>query len=300
MSIPWDPVLHDRLTRLHLLARQIVWGMTSGNHRSNRVTQSIEFVEHKVYQPGDPLSSIDWRVFARTDKLMVKKQQAETNSDVVLVLDASADMQTGHTGKLDWTESKMGKALTSLSALTLLSDRRGDAVGLWVCGGSEETRGLNGWIPCSGTSIQPIFHRLANVELVGQNVLSSDLQQLAQRLRKRSIVIIVSDWMEDPDGWGPQLELLSSMGHDVRCLQLFSKIEWDLELPESIKVYGFENHNEVPLDTRTMQELFKSEVNLYCKEVDDWAARSNVVWVRSALEDDLLPPLIHLVKGLRL
>ena len=90
MSIPWDPVLHDRLTRLHLLARQIVWGMTSGNHRSNRVTQSIEFVEHKVYQPGDPLSSIDWRVFARTDKLMVKKQQAETNSDVVLVLDASA------------------------------------------------------------------------------------------------------------------------------------------------------------------------------------------------------------------
>ena len=145
-----------------------------------------------------------------------------------------------------------------------------------------------------------MFHHLAKVQPEGSDILGQDLLQLAQRIRRKSIVVIVSDWMEDPEKWGPNLELLSSMGHDVRCLQLYSQVEWDLELPESIRVYGFEGRNDIPLDTQNMQDVFRSEVQKYCDEVDNWAIRSNVVWVKSALESDLLPPLIHLVKGLRL
>ena len=152
-----DPVINDRLTRLHLLARQLVWGMNSGNHRSNRVTQSIEFVEHRTYQPGDPISAIDWKVFARTDRLMIRRQQADTDAQLVLVLDATGDMQSGIDGQVgQWEDSKFGKALTSLAALTMMSHKRGDPVGLWVCG-SEQQGGLNGFVPPSGRTMHPIF-----------------------------------------------------------------------------------------------------------------------------------------------
>lgn len=298
MSIPWDPVINDRLTRLHFLARQLVWGMNSGNHRSNRVTQSIEFVEHRNYQPGDPISAIDWKVFARTDRLMIRRQQADTDAQVVLVLDATGDMQSGMDGEADqWEDSKFGKALTSLAALTMMSHKRGDPVGAWVCGGSANHAGLNGFVPPSGRSMHPIFHLLASVKPSGGTALANSLTQLNMQLRRKSIVIIVSDWMEDPTAWGGALELMAASGHDIRCLQLYSRQEWEMDLPESIKVFGFEQQSEQPIQPSAMKDIFAEEVARYISEVETWSARANAIWVQSALEDDLLGSLIQLVRG---
>lgn len=300
MSIPWDPVVQDRLTRLQLLSREIVWGLNTGQHRSTRVTRSVEFVEHKVYEPGDPISSLDWKVYARTDKLMVRRQSADTDSNVVFLLDASGDMQSTYTGKTEnWTESKFGRALTAVAGLAQMADKRGDPVGLWIAGGDSVATGLQGYIPPSQRSLRPLFHQLASVHPSGNASLHSHLTQLAVRLPRKSIIVIVSDWMEDPSLWGPTIETLAAQGHDIRCLQLYSKVEWSLELPESIQVYSEEHADEIPLDTPAMKDTWQQTIAVYRSEVQTWSGRSRSIWVEAAVEDELLPPLIKLVRGWR-
>lgn len=298
MTIPWDPIVQDRLTRLHLLSREIVWGMNSGQHRSNRVTRSVEFVEHKLYQPGDPISALDWKVFARTDKLMIRRQSADTDANVVLVLDASGDMQSTANGQTeDWVNSKFGKSLTTMAGLAQMADKRGDPVGLWVCGGERAQTGLRGFLPPRGRGLHAIFHRLATIQPAGKARLAENFKQLAERLPQKSIVIIVSDWMEDPDEWGPQLEVLASMGHDIRCLQLYSQTEWAFELPESIQVFSAETPTDTPLDSIAMKVRWQDVLQEYRGAVQQWSARARAIWVEAALEDELLPHLIQLVKG---
>ena len=272
--------------------------MHTGQHRSNRVTQSVEFVEHKLYQPGDPISSLDWKVFARTDKLMIRRQSADTDANVVFLLDASGDMQSTHSGDIaDWTESKFGRALTAVAGLSQMSDKRGDPIGRWVAGGVDAPSGLEGYIPPSQRSLRSVFHRLASVNPGGEATIQTNLAQLAIQLPRKSVVIIVSDWMEDPNLWGPHLETLTAIGHDVRCLQLYSKVEWDLDLPESIRVYSAEYQQQIPLDTPAMKSAWLDAVDQYQREIDTWSGRARAIWVQAAVEGELLPALIRLVRG---
>ena len=100
--------------------------------------------------------------------------------------------------------------------------------------------------------------------------------------------------MEDPVAWGNALEVMAASGHDIRCLQLYSRQEWEMDLPESVKVYGFEQQTEQPIQPDAMKEIFAEEVARYVSEVDSWSSRANAIWVRAALEDDLLGALIQL------
>ena len=178
-----------------------------------------------------------------------------------------------------------------------MSQKRGDPIGLWVAGGSNGSTGLQGYIPPSQRSLRPIFHRLSTVDPSGEAEIHTHLEQLAIHLPRKSIVIVVSDWMEEPQLWGPKLEALTAVGHDVRCLQLYSKVEWELSLPESVQVYSAEHQDHIPLDTPAMKEVWLGAVDQYRTEVEQWAGRARAIWVQAAVEDELLPPLIRLVRG---
>jgi uncharacterized protein (DUF58 family) len=241
---------------------------------------------------------MDWKVYARTDKLMIRRQSADTDANVVFLLDASGDMQSTDSGKIDdWANSKFGRALTSIAGLAQMAAKRGDPIALWVAGGKDAPVGLDGYIPPSQNGLHPIFHRLASVNPSGQADLQVHLEQLAQHLPRKSIVILISDWMEDPEVWGPRLEALTALGHDVRCLQLYSEVEWSLSLPESIQVFSEEQRNPIPLDSQAMQSDWMDVVQEYQDSVQKWAGRSRAIWVRAALEQELLPSLIRLVRG---
>ena len=198
---------------------------------------------------------------------MIRQQSADTDANVVFLLDASGDMQSTHSGNIDeWTESKFGRALTAVAGLAQMSQKRGDPIGLWLAGGADVLTGLDGYIPPSQRSLRPLFHRLASVQPSGEAFLHTHLEQLAVHLPRKSIVIVVSDWMEDPSLWGPKLEALTAVGHDVRCLQLYSKIEWELELPDSIQLFSAEHQDHIPLDTLAMQSVWKDTVAQYRAE----------------------------------
>ena len=94
--------------------------------------------------------------------------------------------------------------------------------------------------------------------------------------------------------WGLKLEALTAVGHDVRCLQLYSKVEWELSLPDSIQVYSAEHQDHIPLDTLAMQSVWKDTVAQYRAEVEEWSGRARAIWIQAAVEEELLPPLIQL------
>ena len=294
MSLEWDPELNDRLLSLQLLAREILWGISAGMQRSNQVTKAIEFVEHREYQPGDPISSIDWRIFARTDRVMIKRQQADTEGNLILVLDASADMESTTEGRPDFEKSKLGRAITALAAFTLYAKKRAEPVGLLVIGGS----GLeHRWIPPSRRSAAVIFYTLATVQGAERANLAEGFATLLSKLTKPSILFIASDWMEEPSDWGKPLEALSSMRHDIRGLHLYSEVEWSFDIPESIRLYGQESGREIPLQRDQIRRQFLEEVEKYKKEVIQCAAKAKAVWSYAPLEEPLVFPLLRLLKG---
>lgn len=294
MSLEWDPELNDRLLSLQLLAREILWGISVGMQRSNQVTKSVEFVEHREYQPGDPISAIDWRVFARTDRVMIKRQQADTEASLILVLDASADMESTQNGKPDFVKSKLGRAITALAALTLYAQKNAEPVGLLVIGGSGSAYQ---WIPPSRRSAGVIFHTLAMIEGAEKANLEQGFLTLLSKLSKPSIIFIASDWMEEPSEWGKALEGLSSMRHDIRGLHLYSKIEWAFEIPESVRLYGRETGTEIPLQREQLRQRFVEEVENYKREIVEWSSRAKAVWSYAPLEEELVFPLLKLLKG---
>jgi hypothetical protein len=294
MSLVWDPELNDRLLSLHLLAREILWGISVGMQRSMQVTKSIEFVEHREYQPGDPISAIDWKVYARTDRVMIRRQQADTEGTMVLVLDASADMDTTDSGQPNFKSSKLGRAITALAALTLYAQKRAEPVGLLIIGG---TGAEHQWIPPSRRAVGSIFNALASVEGAKKADLKQGLSTLVAKLSKPSIVFIASDWMEEPSEWGIALENLASMRHDIRGLHLYSKLEWTFKIPDSVRLYGKEDGREIPLQREQVSQRFLEEVAKYKLEIVEWSSRAKAVWSYAALEEELTFPLVKLVKG---
>ena len=141
----WDPEVLARLGQLHLRARALVDGLTLGHHKSVRVSRNVEFADYKEYTPGDDLRDLDWRVMARNDRMVVRRQQAENELSVVFILDASADMSTGEIGRRPaLSGSKLAAAITLLATMAYAIHRRGEPVGLAVLGGEGISQR---WLP---------------------------------------------------------------------------------------------------------------------------------------------------------
>src|SRR5262249_36294020 len=174
-----------------LKARTIVEGFLSGLHRSPFKGFSVEFAEYRQYIPGDDLSTIDWKVYARSDRFYVKKFEEETNLDCHLMLDVSGSMSYGaHHGL---TKFEYGACLAA--SLAYLMNRQRDAVGL-----TAFDEGIVSMLPASsrGGHLRAVLLTLDRLKIGGTTDVSKPLHQLADSLSKRGLVILISDLLGDP------------------------------------------------------------------------------------------------------
>lgn len=226
----WDPTVVARLSALELHARTLVTGFRTGGHRSRRVNSNIEFADYKPYTPGDPLRDLDWRIAARADRLVVRRHHAEEELAVTMIVDASADMGTGMSGRypvagLDG--SKWSTAAVLAATLTQWIGLRGDPVGMRVLAGDQVQWD---WLPPrSGAAQIGRIHRvLAETRPSGRADLGAALRSLGPRIRRNSLVVILSDLMEPVDTWGPALDALGERRCDVRLIHVYDRQEWTL------------------------------------------------------------------------
>src|SRR3954462_2221080 len=216
-----DPAVVARLGTLELRARTIVEGFLTGLHRSPFKGFSVEFAEYRQYMPGDDLSTIDWKVYARSDRHYVKKFEEETNLDCHIMLDVSGSMGYGSRGL---TKFEYGQCLAA--SLAYLMNRQRDAVGLTAF---EE--GIVGMLPASARSghVRSILVTLERLKLGQKTNVSKPMHPLASAINKRGMVVLVSDLLDEPERVIRGLKHFQFRGTDVVVFHVLAPHE--LEVP---------------------------------------------------------------------
>src|ERR687896_594788 len=207
-----DPATLARLGSLELKAKTIVEGFLSGLHRSPFKGFSVEFAEYRQYFPGDDLTRLDWKVYARSDRHFIKKYEEETNLDCHILIDVSASMgyRSGDVTKLQY-----GSWLAA--ALAYLMNRQRDAVGLIAFDDK-----ITSMLPPSARAghLTALLVSLERLQLGAQTNVAKPLRDLAEAIRKRGLVVLISDLLDEPDRVLERLKHFRYRGTEVIVFQV--------------------------------------------------------------------------------
>ncbi|MDB4383742.1 DUF58 domain-containing protein [Akkermansiaceae bacterium] len=235
-----DPGLLQRLGDLELIAREVVEGLRVGGHRSPLQGFSTEFAHHRQYSPGDPIRTLDWRVFGRTDRYYTKLFEAETNFDCHLLVDASSSMNYG-SGKVSKLE--YAKFLSASLAYLVLKQR--DSVGLSVF--DSEVRAYLPPRSAMGIILE-IDRLLKDIKPTPKTSLAKQLHDIALMMKRRSVVVVISDLLSEVDDILGALEHLRFDGHNVIVMHTLDPYEIEFPFDGTWRFEGLEG--EEPLTTQ--------------------------------------------------
>ena len=205
---------------LEFFARTRVEGFLKSNNRSKRKGQSTEFMQHRQYMPGDDLRSLDWRVFARSDRLVTREYEEYTNLDVVIGLDASGSM--GY-GTLELNKIEFCRRCAAMLCYLLLGQR--DAFGLTILR-DRVARYLRP--QSSRKHLVEVLHQLVEAQPTGLTDFAGGVEQLLNQVRRRSVFVFFSDCYQDPEPLTKALGMLAVRGHDVVLYQVYDPAEAEL------------------------------------------------------------------------
>lgn len=266
----------------------MVAGLQQGSRRSLRLGHDMEFADYKPYTPGDSLRDLDWKVYGRSDRLVVRRYQAETEMSATILFDASADLAS--------TPEKFQQAQLLCATLAWFLHIEREPVGLAVGAGEGA---LQSWIPprSGAAHASRILHNLAAVRAAGRADLSRWLLQIGDRLRPRSLLLVVGDFAEEPASWSAALDAMARRRVDLRAFQLYDRREADLDFAQPLRFFSPEGGDRLPLDPVAQRPLFQQEVAHFFEEVDE-AVRSRkghryLVEARA----DLVPILSRFIRG---
>lgn len=209
--------IHD----LELRARTVLEGVRAGLHRSPFTGFSAEFTEYRQYSPGDDLRYLDWRVLARTDRHFLKKFEEETNLRCFLLVDSSRSMLFGSRGVI-----KADYARTLVATLAWFLHQQRDVVGTALFDEHVHDVVPPRW---RAGHLRHVFATLSRDATGRDTNVASALRETARLCRRRSMIVIVSDFLTSPATWSPALNELTAAGHDVRVLQVLDPAEVSLE-----------------------------------------------------------------------
>jgi uncharacterized protein (DUF58 family) len=232
-----DPAVVARLGTLELKARTIVEGLLSGLHRSPFKGFSVEFAEYRQYIPGDDLATIDWKVYARSDRHYVKKFEEETNLDCHVMIDVSASM--GYRGR---GISKFEYAACLAASLAYLMNRQRDRVGLTAFDERIVTM-----LPASARPghLRALLLALDRLQTARETNVSKPLHQLAELMSKRGMVVLISDLLDDPDRVIRGLKHFKFRGTDVIVFHVLDPDEIEFPFERATRFEDLETSEEV-------------------------------------------------------
>jgi uncharacterized protein (DUF58 family) len=258
-----DPAVLARLGTLELKARTVVEGFLSGLHRSPFKGFSVEFAEYRQYLPGDDLSSIDWKVYARSDRYYVKKFEEETNLDCYVLLDVSASMGYGSRGT-----TKLQVASMLAASLAFLMHRQRDAVGLLAFDDQLVTM-----VPPSARPghLRAILGTLDRLALGRRTDVSKPLHLLADGVKKRGLIVLISDLLDDPARVIEGLKHFRFRGNDVIVFHVMDPAELTFPFERATRFRDVEEGTElmaIPSVVRAQYlEALNAALALYKREL---------------------------------
>src|SRR5262245_52201205 len=266
------PDVIRQVARLDLRAKFIVEGFLSGLHASPFQGFSVEFSEHRKYVPGDDLKDLDWTVYAKTDKYYLKKFQAETNVTGYLVMDLSASMAYTYRQEL----TKFDYAICLAAALGYLMIHQQDPVGLVTF----DTRIQASLPPRSKRShLGTILSILANLKPAGETDLAACVHQLASMIRGKSLVMIFSDLLTDPEPVLESLHHLRHRGHEIILFNILDEAEVQFPFEGLIEFTDIETPDRLTLDAKGMRADYVAAVGEFRETYRRECAKANIDYV---------------------
>ncbi len=245
-----DPQALFAIRDLELRARVVVEGLWSGLHRSPLEGFSVEFTEYRQYSQGDDLRYLDWKVLARTDREYIKKFEDETNLRCILLIDTSRSMDFG-SGEV--SKAEYARTLGATFAYFLLQQR--DVVGLGLFDSELREYLPARWRPGQFRRLLSLLGRKADGD---ETDLGKALEQTAILNTKRSLILVLSDFLSPPSDWERPLAQLIAAGHDVRALQILDSAELDLDFGKAAQWEDLETGNRLYIDPAEARSAYKA------------------------------------------
>lgn len=247
-SIAIDPDTLLAIRDLELRARIVVEGMWMGLHRSPDHGFSVEFSEYRQYSPGDDLRYLDWKTLARTDREYLKIFEDETNLRCQILLDSSKSMSFGSAA---YTKYEYARTLAATLSYFLLQQR--DVVGLARFENDIQEYLQARWRPGHFKRLLALLERKAEGR---QTNLRRALNSLARLCRKRSLIVIISDFLSEPEEWERSISYLSAAGHDLRAIQILDPAELSLEFGKSALWEDIESNETLYVDPEVARKRY--------------------------------------------
>ncbi|MFM7078142.1 MAG: DUF58 domain-containing protein [Planctomycetaceae bacterium] len=262
------PEAIHRIARLELRARAVVEGVLAGLHKSPYKGQSVEFLQHREYVRGDDLRRVDWKVWARQDRLYVKEFEEETNLRLALLVDGSASMDY-RSGPL----SKYEYAATLAASLAWLALSHGDAAGCALFDDRVRAR-----VPAhtKRSQLDGVVEVLETQRGGRPTAFLPVLRGLAETLPRRGLVVLVSDLLGDREGVFQGLKLLRKRGHDVVLLHVMDDDELDFPFEGPTRFEGLEVPDHVACNPRALREGYMAALGEFLAEVRRRSASQKV------------------------
>ena len=272
-----DSRVVSRLMAQPLYARRDMEGTVSGLHKSPHRGSSVEFAEYRQYVHGDDLRRLDWRVLARTDRYYLKEFEAETNLRAYFVLDLSGSMRFG-----SGEANKLAYAQKMLATLAWLVIRQGDAAGLLAIG-SDTVLDLP---PRRNPAhLQLLLESLENLKSGGQTGLPSGLHELADRIRRRALVIVFSDCFCDVESLMASLRHLSYQRHDVVMFHLLDPQELQFNFNRPLRFIDLEGQASQVAEPSVIRDEYLRRINQFLETLQKGCREFGIDYRRVQLTD---------------
>jgi uncharacterized protein (DUF58 family) len=265
-----DPRVLAKIDNLELVARMVVEGFLNGLHRSPTLGLSMDFAEHRAYMPGDDIRRIDWRVFGRTDRFFVKEFEADTNTNVTIVLDVSRSMSYASAGvtKLDY-----GRYLAA--CLAFFSHRQRDRVGLVTV-----DHDVVQFVPPAAAHLRLVLHAIDTVAPGRQGAepgrLERPLMKVAEHARRRSVLVLISDLYEEPTSLLRALNILRHKGSDLLVFHLLDPAELTFPFTDASSFEDLESGERISVVPEILREQYRTMISQHLATLSRLTAESGI------------------------
>jgi len=254
-----DPEVVSKIGRMDVRARLVVEGFVAGLHKSPYKGFSVEFSEHRQYMPGDPLRHVDWKVYAKSDKFYVKEYEEETNLRAYIAIDSSGSMGYASSGL-----SKFQYAKHVAAALTYLMLRQQDSVGLTLFDTSIRRHiGPR----ASARQLHTLLAELAAAEPGKETNIHASLRAMTERIRRRGLIIILSDLLDDPPAMLSALKYFRHRKHEVILFHVLDKEETEFGFDREALFEDMETKQEVVVEPWRIRGEYRAKVREWSESI---------------------------------
>ncbi len=263
-----DPKVLVKIQNMELVARTVVEGFVSGLHRSPFLGFSVDFAEYRDYQPGDDLRRIDWNVYSRMDKLVIKLFEGETNTKSMILLDVSGSMNYGSA-----TIKKIDYARILAACLSYFAYHQRDGVGLLTFDAA-----VRDYVPSARRSGQlpNILHTIDRVTPGKETEFRKPLRYLAEILRRRGLIVLISDLYDDPENIMAGLKQLKAKGNDVIVFHIMDDFELTFPFEEMAQFEDLETQRKLHIIPEYLRSQYLEILGEHMKKLSSEMAANRI------------------------